>query len=131
MKHTRIFLQLRMMLLTILLIAPTVVIVGQNKNISRLGIINPTPTNMRNAMNLVSKKHITADSLVIVGIYHESQTSSIAATNKFLKENEYNTISIEIIEGELLTKNLFEENNCTSQFQELFANTDALIFFGG
>ncbi len=131
MKHTRIFLPLRMMLLTILLIAPIVIIVGQNKNISRLGIINPTPTNMRNAMNLVSKKHITADSLVIVGIYHESQTSSIAATNKFLKENEYNTISIEIIEGELLTKNLFEENNCTSQFQELFANTDALIFFGG
>lgn len=131
MKQTRFFLQLRMMLLIILLVTPIAIIVGQDKTITRLGIINPTPTNIRNAINLVSKKHITADSLVIVGIYHESQTSSITATNKFLKENKYDDISIEIIEEELPTKNLFEENSCSKQFEQLFANTDALIFFGG
>lgn len=67
----------------------------------------------------------------MVGIYHESQASSIAATDKFIKENGYNHIKIEIVKGELPIKNLFEKNSCTLQFEELFENTDALIFFGG
>lgn len=131
MKQIRSLLQLRKTLLIALVILPIAIVIGQTKTITRLGIINPTPTNMRNAMNLVSKEYITADSLAIVGIYHESQSSSIAATNKFLEENGYGDISIEIIRGDLLIENLFEKNNCTTQFEELFAKTDGLIFFGG
>lgn len=131
MKKSNLFLQLRKTLIIALLILPIAIVIGQTKSITRLGIVNSTPGNMRNALNLVSRDYIKADSLVIVGIYHESQKSSIASTNKFLEEKGYEDISIEIIEGELLIENLFEENSCSTQFEELFANTDALIFFGG
>ncbi len=131
MRQKRSFQQLRKAILITLLTLPATLAFAQHKRITRLGIVNPTPTNMHNAMNLISKHYITADSLVIVGIYHQSQRSSLAATNKFLEENGYNDISIEIIEGELLIKNLFKKNICTTQFEELFANTDGLIFFGG
>lgn len=131
MKQTKHFLQLRKILLIALLALPMSVVISQSKNTTRLGIVNPTPNNINNAMNLVSKEYIKADSLIIVGIYHESQTSSIAATDRLLKEKAFNNISIEIIEGELLIENLFEQNSCTAQFEELFTNTDALIFFGG
>ena len=131
MKQTKHFVQLRKILLVVLLILPMSIVIGQSKVITRLGIVNPTPGNLGNALNIVSRKYITADSLEIVGIYHESQKSSIAATNKFLEGKGYNNISMEIIEGDLLLENLFQKNNCTAQFKELFATTDALIFFGG
>ena len=131
MKQTKHFLQLRKMLLVALLILPISIVLGQSKTINRLGIVNPTPGILSNTLNLVSKQYISADSLVIVGIYHESQSSSIAATNRFLKDKGYNNIKIEIIEGELLLENLFEKNNCSTQFKDFFENTDALIFFGG
>ena len=131
MKQTTRFLQVRNLLLVILLILPVLIVIGQSKTITRLGIVNPTPGIMRNTLNLISKDYIVADSLVIVGIYHESQGSSIVATNKFLEDKRLQNITIEIVKGELLIENLFEKNNCSTQFEELFANTDALIFFGG
>lgn len=131
MNQTSLFQQLRKLLLVALFILPISIVIGQSKTITRLGIVNPTPSIIGNALNLVSKNHIKADSLVIVGIYHESQRSSIAATNRFLEEKGHNNITIKIIKGELLLENLFEKNNCTAQFEELFAKTDALIFFGG
>lgn len=131
MKQINRFLQLPKALLIALLILPVPIVMGQSKTTTRLGIVNPTPGIMHNALNLVSKDYIKADSLVIVGIYHESQSSSIAATKKFLDDKGLGNITMEIIEGELLIENLFEKNNCTTQFEELFANTDALLFFGG
>ena len=131
MKQSKHLQKIGRLLLITLLIFPTSIVFSQSKTITRLGIMNPTPGILTNALNLVSKNHITADSLEIIGIYHESQKSSIVATNSFLKRNGYDHVTLKIIEGELLLKNLFEENNCTAQFKELFENTDALIFFGG
>ncbi|MGV8963864.1 MAG: gamma-glutamyl-gamma-aminobutyrate hydrolase family protein [Candidatus Saccharimonadaceae bacterium] len=131
MKQSKPQLQIRKLILLALLIFPFSIIVGQSTNITRLGIVNPTPGNISNTLNLVEKQFIKADSLVIVGIYHESQAFSIAATDKFIKEKGYSHITIEQIKGELTIQNLFETNNCTVQFQKLFENTDALIFFGG
>lgn len=131
MKENQYFLHLRKIILVALLIFPISIVIGQSKTVTRLAIVNATPGNLRSSLNLISKEYIKADSLIIVGIYHESQASSTAATNKFINENGYDNITIEKIEGELSIKNLFEKNSCTSQFEELFENTDALIFFGG
>lgn len=131
MKPTKHFQKLRKALIVTLLIISTSTIFSQSHSIVKLGVMNPTPRILSNALNLVSKKLITADSLEIVGIYHESQSSSINATNRFIKENGYDHITLRIVEGKLLKENLFETNNCTTQFKELFETTDALIFFGG
>ncbi|MDD3728423.1 MAG: gamma-glutamyl-gamma-aminobutyrate hydrolase family protein [Dysgonamonadaceae bacterium] len=131
MKQRQHFHKLRKILLLALLIIPISFVFSQSKTVTRLGIMNPTPGILSNALNLISKQYITADSLEVVGIYHESQASSIAATNKFIEEKGYDHISFQIVEGDLLLENLFEENNCTTQFKKLFDNTDALIFFGG
>ena len=120
MKQSKPQLQIRKLILIALLIFPFSIIVGQSTNITRLGIVNPTPGNISNTLNLVEKQFIKADSLVIVGIYHESQAFSIAATDKFIKEKGYSHITIEQIKGELTIQNLFETNNCTVQFQKLF-----------
>ena len=131
MKQINHFQKTRTILLIVLLIISGSTVYSQTRVITRLGIINPTPNQLDNTFNLVSKDYVTADSLEITGIYHESQTSSIASTNKFLKRKGYEHITLKIVEGELLIENLFEENNCTAQFKELFEDTDALIFFGG
>ena len=122
---------MKKIILFVLLMLPISMMMGQSSTITRLGIVNPTPGNLGNTLNLVEKKYIKADSLEVVGIYHESQASSIKATEKFIKDKGYSHITIEQIKGELPIQNLFETNNCSAQFQQLFENTDALIFFGG
>lgn len=131
MKRRSHFKELCKIVLVTFLLIPASIVFSQTKTITRLGIMNPTPGILSNALNLISKQYITADSLEVVGVYHESQASSIAATDAFIKEKGYSYISLKIVEGELPIKNLFEENNCTTQFKELFDDTDALIFFGG
>ena len=131
MKPKHLLQNLRKIVVVALLLLPISIVFGQSKTITRLGIMNPTPGILSNALNLVTKSYIEADSLEIIGVYHESQIASIAATNKFIKEKGYDHVTLCIIEGELLLENLFEKNICTSQFEELFENTDALIFFGG
>ena len=131
MKPKHLLQNLRNIVLVALLFLPISIVFSQSKTITRLGIVNPTPGILSNALNLISKEYISADSLEVIGVYHESQSSSIAATNKFIKEKGYNHVTLRIVEGELLLENLFEKNNCTSQFEELFESTDALIFFGG
>lgn len=103
---------------------------AQTKSVTRLGIVNPTPGNLRNVIHLIEKEYIHADSISITGIYHHSQSSSIALTEKFLQENN-DDITIEIIKGAISIDSLFVPNGCTEEFRQLLEKTDALIVFGG
>jgi Predicted glutamine amidotransferases len=103
---------------------------AQTKTVTRLGIVNPTPGNLRNAINLIETEYIHADSITIIGIYHQSQSSSIESTEEFLQNSSYN-IDIVIINGEISIDSLFVHNGCTEEFRHIFEKTDALMLFGG
>lgn len=103
---------------------------AQTGTITRLGVVNPTPGNLQNVINLIGKELIQGDSIAIIGIYHHTQASSIASTEKFLLEHNYN-IPIEIINGSITLDSLFVPNACSEEFSEIFHKTDALILLGG
>ena len=120
----------RTLLLT-LLVFHLFVAYTQTKQITRLGIVNPTVGNLSNTINLINKGYLQADSIAIVGIYHQLQASSIASSEEFIQRNNYKNITLEIIEGFISIDRLFIENACSQQFSDVFNKIDALLIFGG
>ncbi|MDO5523672.1 MAG: gamma-glutamyl-gamma-aminobutyrate hydrolase family protein [Bacteroidia bacterium] len=114
-----------------LLIFHLLIACAQTKKISRLGIVNPTAGNLSNTINLINKGYLQADSIAIVGIFHQSQASSIASSEEFIRKSSYKNIAIEKIQGRVSLDSLFVENGCTKEFEEIFDKVDAIILFGG
>ena len=104
---------------------------AQTKQVTRLGIVHPTTGNLRNALNLIEKNHLQADSIQLIGIFHESQQSLIESSQKMIENDANSHIQLIVIEGDISLDNLFKENVCSQQFSDVFNKIDALILFGG
>lgn len=98
----------------------------------RLGLPNPSSRNLEKILYLIENNYIHSDNPIeIVGIYHESQKQSIKSTNQFIEKHGLTNISIAIIKNSIPSDSLYVSNQCTSEFEELFLQTDGLIFLGG
>ena len=104
---------------------------AQNKHITRIAMINPSPGSLKNALNLIEKGHLHADSIVIVGLLHKTQNATLEATRKFLETEKCSNVEIYVIKGDISLNELFVENACTKEFKDILDKTDALIRFGG
>lgn len=104
---------------------------AQTRQIIRLGIVNPTAGNLNNTINLIDKGYLQADSIAIIGIYHESQTSSINSSKEFIQKSNHKNITLEKIEGSVSIDSLFIKNAYSQQFSNIFNKVDAIILFGG
>lgn len=104
---------------------------AQTKNITRIGLINPSTGSLNSALNLMEKGYLRADSIVIVGLLHKSQESTINSTREFLQSRGLTNVELFVIQGDISMDSFFVENACTSEFQDIFDKTDAVIRFGG
>lgn len=104
---------------------------GQTKNITRVGLINPSTGSLGSALNLIGKGYLHADSIVIVGLLHKTQESTLNATRDYIQSNGLTNVELFVIQGDISLDNLFVENECTTEFREIFEKTDAVIRFGG
>lgn len=103
----------------------------QPKSIKRIGLINPTSKNLENVLVLVQNGFIKADSLQIVGIFHESQKEALEASKQYVEKHGYHFISFELIHNIIPIDSLFLSNRNSAEFLRLFRKTDAMIFPGG
>jgi len=100
-------------------------------NVIKLGLVNPTPKNLKKILFLKENNLIKIDSLEIIGIYHESQTRLIEWTNEFIAKDNIANISVLTIKNTIQLDSLFCINNCSNEFEKIFLETDGLIFLGG
>lgn len=103
----------------------------QAKKITRIALMNPSTGALNNALNLVNRKYIYADSIIIVGLLHESQKETIVASKEFVRKNNIRNVEFFVIKGDISLKELFQKNACSGDFRKIFETTDALIRFGG
>lgn len=103
----------------------------QPKPFKRIGLINPTISNIEKILFLVNHNLIQADSFSVVGVVHKSQEEWFKDAYQFVAEHKYNNVSFEIINNDVPIDSLFCVNQCTPDFQKVFKNTDAMLFFGG
>lgn len=97
----------------------------------RIGLVYPTVKNLDKLDYLVSSELIIVGCVEVLGIFHASQIQEIQETKDSIDNYPNLNLSLRIIEGEVGFKELFQKNIFSSDFNSIFKETDAMLFFGG
>ncbi|GAP69392.1 peptidase C26 [Bacteroidales bacterium 6E] len=106
---------------------------GTRTGVKHLLIANPTVRNLETLHFLIEHQifRLNTRNIHIIGIYHQKQAYDFSASQKFLLENNISYIDLQEVEGTLDLSNIFEENECTPVFRDLFDKSVGILFFGG
>jgi len=104
---------------------------AQTNSCKRIGLMNPTVKNIEKVLYFIHKNIIQVDSFRIIGILSEAQQEAFKHSFEFAAKHSKDHISFELIKNEIPIDSLFCNNQCSQQFQKIFNETDALLFFGG
>ncbi|HWS00699.1 MAG TPA: gamma-glutamyl-gamma-aminobutyrate hydrolase family protein [Prolixibacteraceae bacterium] len=97
----------------------------------KIFLLHPTVDNIENALELVKLKIIDIPDLELVGVYYAKEAYDYTESEKYLKNNLISHYTLMKVSGELNTKNIYEENDCTPAFRKIVLEADAILFFGG
>ena len=106
---------------------------GKTSETKYLLVANPTARNLETLQFLIDRKifRLNTRNTHIIGIYHKSQAYDFSASKTFLYDNKINSITLQEVDGSLDVSDIFNENDCTPVFRELFDKSIGILFFGG
>lgn len=102
-----------------------------DSNQIRLTILHPSSSNLRALAELRHHELLNLDRLVVIGVYHDKEEIDYQAAIDYVRNNNLSWIRFHQLTGELTLTNLFQENDCSKDFQMIFQHSDGIIFFGG
>lgn len=94
-------------------------------------IVHPTEYNLKLFTYLIDQKIVNIDNLKIIGVYHKNESSDYSNSKLFLEKSNYPFIELQEITEDIFPDQLFQKNNCTATFTNLFNNSKGIFFFGG
>jgi len=112
--------------ITILLIAFKI-----NAQENHLILMHPTQYNLDLFTYLIDQEIIKIDNLQVTGVYHSNETYDYSQSLQFIEQNSYSYIKLKKVSEEITPEKLYQVNNCSALFQELFKNSNGILFFGG
>lgn len=97
-----------------------------------VAIMNPTVANIKTFFFLIENQilPINTDSIGVLGVYHMKQNYNFGQSAKYIEEQNLPMKLIECV-YDISPQNLYEENDCSKDFKEIFEHTDGIFFFGG
>ena len=96
-----------------------------------LAIVNPTVSNIKTFRYLIDNNILPdSDSFGIIGIYHSKQRYNFEHSQRYIDDN---NLAVKLVEckAELSPKNIYNHNDCSNLFREVFEQTEGIFFFGG
>jgi putative glutamine amidotransferase len=115
------------LILLVVLQLSVLVAIAQHK----IFLLHPTVGNIENIMSLIEQKVIDIPDLQMVGVYYEKEAFDYSKSEKYLLEKKIANYTLMKISGNLNTRNIFGENDCTPAFKKIVQEADAILFFGG
>jgi len=97
----------------------------------RLTIFSPTVSRIEPIVELRKQGLIPSEKLVVIGVYHEKESSDYEKAKEFVEQNELEWFKFHKISAPLDKDSLFQLNSCTMEFEAIFKESDAIIFLGG
>ena len=94
-------------------------------------LLQPTVGNIENMLELIKQKVIDIPDMEMVGVYHEKEAYDYTKSEIYLKEKKIANYTLMKISGEINTRNIFGENDCTPAFKKIVQEADGILFFGG
>jgi putative glutamine amidotransferase len=106
---------------------------ADNTGVTHIILANPTARNLEIVSFLIENKifKVNTNKVNFIGVYHRGQSYDFEQSRKYILENQLSWISLQEVEGNLSTADIFTTNACTPVFRELFDRSSGVIFFGG
>lgn len=97
----------------------------------RIIMVHPNTLAFERFTNLIQNFIINIPAVHFNCVVYKDAKYNINRLKKFIGENNLKNFSLQEIQGNLNSENLFQENECSSQFYDLFKNSAGIIFLGG
>lgn len=97
----------------------------------RLTIFYPELGSIWALMKLREIGFLDVENLLVIGVYHEKERTDYQASIDFVQEQKLDWIKFHRLSGELDRNALFQNNDLTDDFKDIFQKSDGIIFFGG
>ena len=95
-------------------------------------IMHPTKSNIENLYQLFSLGIIQSSNLKLGAVYHEQERLDYQKVMAFTDTiNKFFTIEFIKLKGELNSNNVYEHNSLSATFNDLFEQSNGVLFFGG
>jgi putative glutamine amidotransferase len=98
---------------------------------TQLTVFYPSVGTIRAVAALRKMGFLEAPDLVVIGVYHERETTRYEESRKYVAENGLSWFRFHPVSAEITEDALFRRNACTPEFVKIFAGSDGIIFFGG
>ena len=95
-------------------------------------LMNPTVKNVKTFQFLTENRILPLPkNYSVIGVYHTKGSNDYSQTQELIAKEKLNWISLVEIKPELSPTLLYQINECTPIFHELFKKSEGIIFFGG
>ncbi len=93
--------------------------------------VHPTEYNLKLFTYLIDNEIVNIENLKIIGVYHENEAYDYSKSTAFLENNAYPYIKLKEVNADIIPDQLYQKNNCTDTYTNLFKNSNGVFFFGG
>ena len=97
----------------------------------RLTIFYPSMGSIKALINLREIGFLQLENLLVIGVYHEKERTNYQKSIDFAINDSLDWLKFHQIDGELNKEILFQKNELTDDFENIFKKSDGIIFFGG
>lgn len=97
----------------------------------KLTVFYPSVGTVRHLQALREQGLLDLPELKVTGLYHLKEATNYQEARKYVQDNGLNWFTFKSFSAEVGPENLFKQNGLTSEFLEIFSNSDGIIFFGG
>ena len=102
-----------------------------NTDKTKIVLINPDVFYLKSIAYMTKNDIIPADNIEYLAVFYTKSEIKYSEAKKFVKENNIKCIKFKEIYGNLDINNIYTKNECTDDFNDVFQNSDGIIFFGG
>lgn len=97
----------------------------------RILIAHPTATNINILSTLANEGLLNLEAIQLIGLYHSKEKYDYADSQAVLDTLSSLNMYLVELKDSLKADKLYQNNEVSDEFEELFANSDAVFFFGG
>ncbi len=103
----------------------------QTSDSIRLTILYPSLGSINALMNLQQIGFIPIENLQVIGVFHEKERTDYQRTMDYANERKLDWLKFHKLTDELNKEVIFQKNELTDDFENIFKKSDGIIFFGG
>ena len=95
-----------------------------------IAMCRPLVSQIENIETLYQMDLIDIDKIKLLCVYHENEVTDYEPSFAYVTKNKLNWVKFRKVTGDVSIRELFAENVWTSQFKQIFKETDGIIFTG-